>query len=265
MSVRINQQLISGVVRGITGTSDPTTSTPAVVGQIYINTSNSKQFICTSASGNTFTWVELAGGGGSASNYDDVSIKLNTDEEMYVHGQAELNSGDIKYDWIGTLAQYEAGRNNNTIPDSYICYITDDNTSINTVVSDVQFNSSSVVIDGVANITDSNIRSVKPSCTVIPASTASTVLTTNSTYAQTPSVAVSYTLPTITDNTEYNGFILMLNTTDNASVLFTTGSPATTVAIEGTQTLETGKSYTITGQYNPTTSKWNLWIIEYTA
>lgn len=32
----------------------------------------------------------------------------------------------LKYDWIGTKAEWEAGRENGTILDSWVCYITDD-------------------------------------------------------------------------------------------------------------------------------------------
>ena len=38
----------------------------------------------------------------------------------------KTKSDDIMYDWIGTLEEWEEGRNNGTIPDEWICWITDD-------------------------------------------------------------------------------------------------------------------------------------------
>ena len=38
----------------------------------------------------------------------------------------KTKSDDIMYDWIGTLEEWEEGRDNGTIPDEWICWITDD-------------------------------------------------------------------------------------------------------------------------------------------
>lgn len=35
-------------------------------------------------------------------------------------------TGQIVYDWIGTLSDWEFGRSNGTIPDNYVCFVTDD-------------------------------------------------------------------------------------------------------------------------------------------
>ena len=49
---------------------------------------------------------------------------------IQVSGTLNNNAANInlpvKYDWIGTKQEWEAGRNNNTIPDNWVCFITDD-------------------------------------------------------------------------------------------------------------------------------------------
>ena len=62
----------------------------------------------------------------SASNTDNVTINTNTSNELQAIGVIEKNTGAAKYDWVGTLAQWTAGRTAGTIPDTWICYITDD-------------------------------------------------------------------------------------------------------------------------------------------
>ena len=77
-----------------------------------------------STNGTTPSWIEYT----PPSNVetDDITINKNTSDELQAIGVIDKNSGTAKYDWIGTYAQWEAGRSNNTIPDSWICYITDD-------------------------------------------------------------------------------------------------------------------------------------------
>lgn len=62
----------------------------------------------------------------SAPNTDNVTINTNTSNELQAIGVIEKNTGAVKHDWVGTLAQWTAGRANGTIPDTWICYITDD-------------------------------------------------------------------------------------------------------------------------------------------
>ena len=198
-------------------------------------------------------------------NYDDVTINLNSSYEIQTVGQIELNDNTATFDWVGTLAEYEAGRLDESIPDTYICYITDDYSTANSVVTDVQFNGNSVVTDFVANITDSNIRSVAPACTVITASDTTATLVANTTYAHAVSSSgCTYTLTTPSSASVYSGFILMLDTTNSASIAFQTDAqPAVSILINGNPTLETGKKYTVTAQFNVLDSAWNIWIIEY--
>ena len=41
-------------------------------------------------------------------------------------GTLERNKGEVKFDWVGTLAEWEAGRADKSILDSYICFVIDD-------------------------------------------------------------------------------------------------------------------------------------------
>ena len=65
----------------------------------------------------------------SAPDLDETTINLNSNDELQAIGVIEKNAGAVKYDWVGTLAQWTAGRSGGTIPDSWICYITDDETT----------------------------------------------------------------------------------------------------------------------------------------
>lgn len=139
--------------------------------------------------------------------------------------------------------------------------------SITSDVTDVQFNGVSVVTSGVANITSSNIRSVAPACTTITASDTTATLVANTTYAHAVSSSgCTYTLTTPSSTDVYSGFILMIDTTNSASIAFQTdGSPATSIVLNGNPTIATGKKYTVTGQYDVINSAWQLFIIDYSA
>lgn len=65
----------------------------------------------------------------SAPDTDGTTINTNADDELQAIGVIEKNTGTVKYDWVGTLAQWTAGRTAGTIPDTWICYITDDETT----------------------------------------------------------------------------------------------------------------------------------------
>lgn len=131
------------------------------------------------------------------------------------------------------------------------------------LVGDVQFNGTSVVTNGVGNITSANIRSVSPACTTLSGTTAT--ITANTTYAHAVgSSGCTYTLTTPSSTDVYSGFILMLDTTNSATIAFQTdGSPATSITISGNPTIETGKKYTVTGQFSPLSNAWELFIISY--
>lgn len=52
-------------------------------------------------------------------------VKNSTDETLTAIG-VKTKSDTVMYDWIGTLAQWEAGRQLGVIPDDWICWIQDD-------------------------------------------------------------------------------------------------------------------------------------------
>ena len=138
-------------------------------------------------------------------------------------------------------------------------------------MADVQVDGVSITSSGVANLTAttlaSPVRWVSPACTTIDSADTTATLVANTTYAHAVSSSgCTYTLTTPTDLTVYSGFILMLDTTNSASIAFQTDdSPATTISISGSPTIEVGKKYTVTGQYSVLNNAWELWIIEYSA
>jgi len=74
------------------------------------------------------TDIESAGG---SVDTDGITIDTNSStNKIEALGTLNKNTASgaisVKYDWIGTLAQWEAGRTNNTIPDSWVCYVIDD-------------------------------------------------------------------------------------------------------------------------------------------
>ena len=115
------------------------------------------------------------------------------------------------------------------------------------------------------NIKNTYVRSVSPACTTLTGTTAT--ITANTTYAHAVSSSgCLYTLTTPASTDVYSGFILMLDTTNSASIAFQTdGSPATTIVINGNPTIATGKKYTVTGQYDVINNAWQLFIIDYSA
>lgn len=62
--------------------------------------------------------------GGSVTT-DGVTINTNTDDELQAIGVIEKNAGNVKYDWVGTSAEYTA-QNVATLHPTWVCYITDD-------------------------------------------------------------------------------------------------------------------------------------------
>ena len=53
-------------------------------------------------------------------------ITLVTENEQLTVIGMRTKSGDIMYDWIGTLEEWEEGRANGTIPDDWICWVKND-------------------------------------------------------------------------------------------------------------------------------------------
>lgn len=101
-------------------TNGTTASWANIPAELPSQTGQSGKVLTTN--GTTVSWTEYQ----SAPATDDETIHLNSSDELEVIGTIEKNAGNVKYDWIGTYAQWTAGRANETIPDSWICYITDD-------------------------------------------------------------------------------------------------------------------------------------------
>lgn len=68
-------------------------------------------------------WTQV---GGRDTELDGVTISKNVAEELQAIGYVEKNKGEPEYQWTGTYAEWVEGRNNETIPDEWICKITDD-------------------------------------------------------------------------------------------------------------------------------------------
>lgn len=66
-------------------------------------------------------WIDISGG----VIPDNITIVKSEDKIISTVG-VKTKSDDIMYDWMGTLAEWEAGRLAGTIPDTWICWITDD-------------------------------------------------------------------------------------------------------------------------------------------
>lgn len=74
---------------------------------------------------------------GAADNVDNLTINLNGNEKLQTIGVVEKNTGSIKYDWVGTKAQYDALEEVNP---NWFYYITDDqspaeNNSFNNILN----------------------------------------------------------------------------------------------------------------------------------
>jgi len=58
---------------------------------------------------------------------DNTTIEINQEQQNNLTAiGVKTKSDEIMYDWVGTLEEWEEGRNNETIPDEWICWITDD-------------------------------------------------------------------------------------------------------------------------------------------
>ena len=79
-----------------------------------------------STNGTTAEWIANS----ASVEIDNSSITKNSQNKLQASGVIEKNSNTTKYDWIGTYAEWSAGRANNTIDDSWLCFITDDNGTV---------------------------------------------------------------------------------------------------------------------------------------
>lgn len=83
-------------------------------------------FTLNQATGDT---IALDAGGGGISNIDNITITTNTDDEIQAVATVNQNPAagatNPVYDWVGTLAEYQA-QNIETLHPDWICYIIDD-------------------------------------------------------------------------------------------------------------------------------------------
>lgn len=75
-----------------------------------------------STNGSTAQWIEYS----PTPDTDGTTVSINSSDKLQAIGTIEKNTSSVKYDWVGTYDEWVAGRTNNSIPDSWICYITDD-------------------------------------------------------------------------------------------------------------------------------------------
>ena len=74
-------------------------------------------------------YVDSQGGGGGSVAIDNLSITKNSSNEIQavavINQNTAVGATNPKYDWVGTLAEYNA-QNVETLHPEWICYITDD-------------------------------------------------------------------------------------------------------------------------------------------
>lgn len=84
-------------------------------------------------------YVDQHGGGGGSVSIDDLTITKNSDDEIQavatVNKNTAVGAQNPVYDWVGTLAEYEAQNIEADHPE-WLCYITDDNVAVGSIVSD---------------------------------------------------------------------------------------------------------------------------------
>ena len=135
------------------------------------------------------------------------------------------------------------------------------------LTGDVQVNGTSILENGTANLTSTNmasvVRGVRAAYTEITASSTSYTLTSNATYGHAPTAATTYTLPTVVEG-EDNWTKLFLDCTNTASIAFQT-SDSTTITPVGSPTIETGKKYIFVCQYDNLATTWKVFLVDATV
>lgn len=215
------------------------------------------------------------GGGGGTSDYSDLTNKpkINnttlsgnkTSAQLGLVGDVQVNGTSVTTDGVANIpiassstvgvAKYDSGNGVGVTAAGYVYTVAASEQLIN-----AKSNSYKPIVP--ANL-DYAVRSVKPACTTLSGTTAT--ITANTTYASTVNASgCTFTLVTPSSTDVYNGFILMLDTANSASIAFQTdGTPATSITISGNPTIQTGKKYTVTGQFSPLSNAWELFIISY--
>lgn len=215
------------------------------------------------------------GGGGGTSDYTDLSNKPKvnnvtlsgnkTSAQLGLVGDVQVNGTSVTTDGVANIpktATNVLGVVKMTSNSGIIANT--DGAILTSPASEAQIAAKSDTNRPIVPATlNYAVRSVSPACTTLSGTTAT--ITANTTYAHAvTSSGCTYTLTTPSSTDVYSGFILMLDTTNSATIAFQTdGSPATSITISGSPTIETGKKYTVTGQFSPLSNAWELFIISY--
>lgn len=85
--------------------------------------------------GNIADQTDLQNALNEAGTPDGVTINKTSDKKLQAIGVIEKNKSLVKIDWVGTLAEWEAGRADGTISDEWTCYITDDFVDLTNIYS----------------------------------------------------------------------------------------------------------------------------------
>ena len=103
-------------------TTDGSDVSWATVDALPTQTGQSGKFLTTN--GTDASWTTVS----TIPNTDNTTVSLNSSDELQAIGVIDKNTGNAKYDWVGTLSQYTTQAVATTHPD-WVCYITDDDTS----------------------------------------------------------------------------------------------------------------------------------------
>ena len=227
--------------------------------------------------------VSNGGGGGGTDNYNDLTNrpKINnttlsgnkSSADLSLVGDVQVNGTSVVSSGVATIPVATTA---NTLGLMKVagtqCMQVSSSGLISgltkTAVQYADIDNSAFICKGTLNnLQNTYVRAVAPACTVITASDTTATLVANTTYAHAVSSSgCTYTLTTPSATDVYSGFILMIDTTNSASIAFQTdGSPATSIVLNGNPTIATGKKYTVTGQYDVINSAWQLFIIDYSA
>lgn len=91
----------------LSGASKPTQSTAAVVGQMYLDTSEGKMYFCSNVSGSVYTWKPFSEFSGSyndlkdkpslfSGNYDDLTNKPDSSKISYNNNLSRLEADNVQ-------------------------------------------------------------------------------------------------------------------------------------------------------------------------
>lgn len=213
------------------GSSAPTQSTSGVVGQRYLDTTNKTTYICTGVdesdlSNIVYEWTPLSklDSNGKISSVsipnDNETITTNSSNQIQAVGLKETNSSATQKVWVGTLSQYTAqGKDQSTD----LCFITDDEESTpSAIVQAEQAKDAAILAKNQSQALYNSISEIAygfDNITTIPAATSSVELS-DGCWRHTPSVAPTYVLPDVSDETRSHSIIIDIDFSSVVSAAF---------------------------------------------